>query len=390
VTAADVLLVGVLVLAASAGWRLGLVARVLSWLGLVAGLAIAVQVLPGLSGRLSGAEQGVVLMVIFGVVAVFMLGGQAIGLVLGARLRGGTPSGVLGAIDRSLGALVGAAGVLAVVWLLLPVFASSGGPLAREVRASQVAALIDRHLPEPPDTVQALRSFVGGAPFPDVFAGLRPTPDLGPPPASTGLDAAQGQRAASAVVQVEAQGCGRLQNGTGFVVVDARPGTVVTNAHVVAGAERIVLRQAGGQRWDAVVLAFDPVRDVAVLAGSGLDLPALALGRASVGDVGGVFGHPGGEALRVAPASVEGSLTAAGRTIYGSSGAARRVLELAADLRPGDSGAPLVNDRLEVSGVVFAIATDRGGVAYALDTREINDVLAGNLEAGTATGPCIN
>jgi S1-C subfamily serine protease len=390
VNAADVLLAGVLVVAAAAGWRLGLVARVLSWLGLVAGLVVAAQVLPGLAGRLGGAEQGVVLLVAFGVVASFMLAGQAVGLAIGSRIRPRALAGAMGAVDRSMGAVVGAAGVLAVVWLLLPVFASSGGQLAREVRGSQVAALIDRHLPEPPDTVQALRSFVGGAPFPDVFAGLRPTPELGPPPASTGLDATQGQRAAASVVLVEAQGCGRLQNGTGFVVAGARPGTVVTNAHVVAGADRIVLRQDSGQRWDAVVLAFDPVRDVAVLAGSGLDLPALAMGDAGVDTVGGVFGHPGGEPLRIAPASVASTLTAAGRTIYGTSGAARRVLELAADLRPGDSGAPLVDEQLMVAGVVFAIATDRGGVAYALATSEIDDVLAGNLMAGTGTGPCIN
>jgi S1-C subfamily serine protease len=180
-----------------------------------------------------------------------------------------------------------------------------------------------------------------------------------------------------------------VQNGSGFAVVAGRPGTVVTNAHVVAGAERVVIRQDGGRRWDAVVLAFDPVRDVAVLGVSGFDARPLALVGAAAGAVGGVFGHPGGEPLRIAPAAVANTITAVGRDIYGAAGAARRVLELSADLRPGDSGAPMVTPNQEVAGVIFAIATDRPGVAYALDTREISEVLEGTLEAGTTTGPCI-
>jgi len=62
---------------------------------------------------------------------------------------------------------------------------------------------------------------------------------------------------------------------------------------------------------------------------------------------------------------------------------------LAAALRPGDSGAALIDPQGRVAGVAFAIAPDREGVSYALTTDELRAVLGGNLTQPADTGPCL-
>jgi S1-C subfamily serine protease len=83
-------------------------------------------------------------------------------------------------------------------------------------------------------------------------------------------------------------------------------------------------------------------------------------------------------------------VTATGTDIYDRARTERQVLILAADLEPGDSGAALVDPDGDVVGVVFAIAIDRPGVAYALDMPELEAVLAGDLSRPVdTTGPCL-
>jgi S1-C subfamily serine protease len=187
------------------------------------------------------------------------------------------------------------------------------------------------------------------------------------------------------VVRVEGEACGRLQEGTGFFVGD---GVVVTNAHVVAGEDDSIIELADGSQAEAVVVAFDPARDLAVLA-TGADAPALAIGSGEVGDVGGVFGHPGGGPLEISPFEVGEEITASGRDIYDQTATQREVLVLAADLAPGDSGSALVDPDGQVVGVAFAVAPDRAGVAYALAVSELQAVLGGDLSQRVGTGDCL-
>jgi S1-C subfamily serine protease len=190
-------------------------------------------------------------------------------------------------------------------------------------------------------------------------------------------------------VKVVGEACGRIQEGTGFV---ARPGLVVTNAHVVSGESRTTLERSDGQRVDAIVVAFDPARDLAVLSAPALDRPALPLGSAQPGVLGAVYGHPGGGPLKASPFRVDRRIRAVGRDIYGSSRTERDVLVLAADLEPGDSGSALVARGGRVAGVAFAIAPDRPGVAYALTPAEVRDVLdtVPATRSPVPTGQCLD
>jgi S1-C subfamily serine protease len=282
------------------------------------------------------------------------------------------------------------AGLVALVWLLLPVLAVAPAWIARPVATSYAAQAIDGYLPEPPDAMEALRDLVGNDAFPDVFDALRPSPDLGPPPPETGLSEATSDRVAASVVKVEGLACSRIQDGTGWVVA---PDTVVTNAHVVSGETDTEVVRNDGRRLDATIVAFDPERDLAVLAVDGLDRPALPLRPDEVleGTVGGVFGHPGGESLRIAPFRVSRTLLANGRDIYGDRVTRRNVLELSAALRPGDSGSALIDPEGQVVGVAFAIARDQADVAYALATSEVEPVLAAaDARTEVSAGACVS
>ncbi len=375
--------------AAFGGYRLGFVARAASWVGLAVGLVVAMRFLPAAVRTFEGPDPTTKLLVAAGVLLLGGFVGQGVGLLAGSSLRRFVPHGPLRAVDSSVGALVGVVGILAAVWLLLPAIADIPGTYARQARNSTIARFLDRQLPNPPDTVQALRRIVGDTDFPQVFEGLRPAPKTGPPPATTGIPAPVIARVSASTVKVEGIACDRRQEGSGFT---AAPGIVVTNAHVVAGHRpgRTQVVRPDGRRLDASLVLFDTARDLALLRVPGLDQAPLPVGDAKVGDRGAVFGHPGGQdALRIAPAAVQDQINAVGRDLYGTSSSRREVFILAAELAQGDSGGPLVDTAGEVVGVAFAIAPDRPGTAYALTSDELRSVLAVSTRQPVSSGRCL-
>lgn len=384
----DLVLLLAIALAVLGGWRLGFLTRVLSWVGLAAGLLVGLKVLPALLRRLETSNRVLVVVLAMGLLMIAATIGQALGLLIGGRVAPVRRDGAIGTADRVLGALAGFAGAVVLIWLLVPVLVATPGWISQQTSGSFVARTIDRSLPPPPDVMNTLRALIGDDAAPDVFDALRPTPSAGPPPGATGLSSEVTASVARSVVKVEGTACSKVQDGTGWV---AAPGLVVTNAHVVAGERSTAVLRDDGRRFDASIVAFDPARDLAVLRVDGLDRPPLPLDSStpSARTTGGVFGHPGGEALRVAPFAVARAIDATGRDIYGGDRTDREVLELAAQLRPGDSGSALVDGRGVVVGVAFAVARDRSDVAYALAPNEVRDALTAVASAPVATGPCL-
>ncbi|HEX8804142.1 MAG TPA: MarP family serine protease [Acidimicrobiales bacterium] len=382
----DLLLVIGGVGAAVGGYRLGFVARVTSWLGLALGVTVGALLLPWVLRQLGEADEATVAFVAICALVGTALIGQAAGMVLGSKAHIAMPEGGVRQVDNVAGAVAGLAGVLVGLWLLLPTLADVPGWTSEQARSSLIAREVNHRFPPAPDTIQALRNLVGDDPFPPVFDQLRPAPDPGPPPAETGLTAELADRVQASVVKIEGEACDRIQEGSGFFVSDD---VVVTNAHVVAGEDSSTVILADGSELDAVVIAFDPRRDIAILQTEDVDVAPLPLARGEVGDIGGVFGHPGGGALEISPFEVGEQITARGRDIYDSSATEREVLVLASDLAPGDSGSALVDPQGRVVGVAFAIAPDKPGVAYALAIEELEAVLSGNLSAEQDTGGCL-
>lgn len=372
--------------AAAGGFRLGLLARVASWIGMAVGIVVGARILPPILRAIEDGSGAQLLFVSLGTILGMAFVGQAVGLLIGSRLHLALPGQGVRSVDRSAGAVAGVLGVAVMLWLLLPLMADVPGWFALQARSSSIAALIDERFPEPPDTLATLRNLIGDDQFPRVFAGLEEAPDLGPPPAVTGIDQAVVNQVVPSTVKVEGIACRRIQEGSGFV---AGPDLVVTNAHVVAGENNTIVQRSDGSQIDAVVVAFDPQRDLAVLRAPGLNRAALPRADVGEGAVGAVFGHPGGGALEASPFQVGREVTATGTDIYDEARTEREVLILAASLAPGDSGGALIDPTGTVVGVAFAIAPDRPGVAYALDLPELEAVLAGDLSQPVDAGPCL-
>jgi S1-C subfamily serine protease len=167
---------------------------------------------------------------------------------------------------------------------------------------------------------------------------------------------------------------------------------VATNAHVVAGASTVTV-SLGGERLAAAVVTFDPDADIAVLRVPRLDANALRLRESDVerGAVGAVIGYPGDGPLVATPGAVQRTILAVGRDIYGSRLVTRRVHEVQADIRPGNSGGPFVSPEGQVSGMVFARSTVNDGIGYVLAVTELREPIdaASRASAPVPTGRCL-
>jgi len=172
--------------------------------------------------------------------------------------------------------------------------------------------------------------------------------------------------------------------GSGFVI-DADAGYIVTNEHVVADADRIIVGLADGRRVPAEVVGTDSASDLAVLKVNCGQLHALPLGdsrSAQVGDdvfaVGNPFGLDGSFS--------RGIISARGRSNINIHGIQyQRFLQTDAVINPGNSGGPLVNLRGEVVGVNTAIATQTGhydGVGFAIPSWRVSELLPQLIRGG--------
>ncbi|MDX1621926.1 MAG: MarP family serine protease [Nitriliruptorales bacterium] len=371
--------------AAVGGYRLGFVARGLSWVGLGVGIyastftvPFALRVFPtdDAAARLLGGIVALILTV--GLVTSI---GEAVGYRLRDRIRG---SGFQ-PFDRTLGFVAGVAGAIVMVWILMPAAAEVPGTISRQVRTSSVVAWVRDVTPEPPDTIRAFRWLVDQSRFPEVFEELQPTPELGPPPSELPIPAEVAQAAERSTGNVEATGCSLVYEGSAWVV-DSN--LRVTNAHVVAGADEVEVLIPDGGRLAATVVAFDDDRDLALLEVPELDRPALPLATAEPDTPAAVIGYPQGQdQARIAPARIDQERTAVGRDIYGEDTTERQILFLASTLQQGDSGSPVVGPEGAVHGVVFAVSPDRPNTSYALAPSEVQAILEAPRQPGE-TGRC--
>ena len=380
------------VAAAFVGYRVGLTTRLLSWAGLAAGIALGVLFVDDVGAALQSSTRQTRLIASLAFLFLMTVIGQTLGIAAGSLLRRHrSRTRLITMADRIAGAGTGLFSVLLVVWLLIPVFASAPGWPARAVRGSAIVRAVDRWGPEQPSSLRRLGRLVAEGRFPEVFDRLTST-DAGPPPTS-GLSAAVERSVAGSVVKIEGRACDVIQQGSGFVADNS---LVVTNAHVVAGESATTVITPDGRRLDAIVIAFDPALDVAVLRvpGPGLGLPVL---RRAVGDVdstGSVIGYPGGGPERESPARITQKIDRAqGKDIYDAATTFREVFVLAASLAPGDSGGPLFDQRGRVVGLAFAVDPGNSTTAYALTTSEIDKGLRAARGPGgfvpVDTGRCI-
>jgi S1-C subfamily serine protease len=154
-------------------------------------------------------------------------------------------------------------------------------------------------------------------------------------------------------------------DATAFAVGDGR---AVTVAHVLRAGRPVFV---GGRR--ARVLRVDRRLDVALLAVPGVRGPVLRRGSARAGEHAHVRVLRSG-AARSLGATVRRRISAR-LTGFGGPARERPALELAAAVMPGDSGAPVIDAAGRLVGIVFAHASDRATLTYALDARALGAII---------------
>ncbi len=192
-------------------------------------------------------------------------------------------------------------------------------------------------------------------------------------------------RALRSAVSVRARGCRVETTGSGTVLAEG----VVTNAHVVAGAEEIVVTTPGGAELPAELRAFDEELDLALLVVPGLDVDPLRPGDPATGTEAVALVPGDDEVLDAVPVAIERTITIVTSDIYGDGRYERRGIELRADIAPGDSGAGVIDGRGEVVGVVFSASRRTSDVAYAISGAELADFVATRAEAPVPGGECV-
>jgi serine protease DegQ len=176
----------------------------------------------------------------------------------------------------------------------------------------------------------------------------------------------------------------RVQQSLGSgVVVDAARGLVLTNNHVVEGADDISVTLADGRTLAGELLGADPDTDVALLRVPAENLAALPLADSSrllVGDFVVAVGNPFGLGQTV----TSGIVSALGRSGLRGLGY-QNFIQTDASINPGNSGGALVNLRGELVGINTAIFSPSGGnvgIGFAIPANLAQDVMRQLLEHG--------
>ena len=176
-------------------------------------------------------------------------------------------------------------------------------------------------------------------------------------------------------------------SGTGFIV--SQDGYILTNNHVVQGADKVIVRLLNRNEYVAKVIGADPNTDVAVLKIDATGLTPAALGdsdRERIGEWVLAIGNPLGDGLTFTVTS--GIISAKGRTLDGLQRGGVTIsdfIQTDAAINPGNSGGPLVNVQGEVIGINSAIASETGfysGYGFAIPINLARRVMTQLIQTG--------
>jgi serine protease Do len=172
---------------------------------------------------------------------------------------------------------------------------------------------------------------------------------------------------------------GKLSKGSGFIINP--DGLVVTNDHVVAKAEQIVVRLADGREFFAQVVGRDPGTDLALLRIPEVkELPTATLGDSDLLEIGDwvvAIGSPLGFEMSVTHGLISARERAIGIGEFGD------FLQTNALINPGNSGGPLFDMKGDVVGVTTAMVSEGQGIGFAVPINMVKDLLPNLLVNGS-------
>jgi len=388
----DIVIILLILMFGINGYRQGFVVGVLSFAGFFGAALLGLQAAPVVAGQF--VDPGLRVLVALGVVFGLAIIGQTLAGVLAARIRKLYERRSARVADDIGGAIISVFAVLLVCWMVAVPMASAGVPgLAKQVRNSAIVRVVDGAMPDAVRGVyDSLRDTIDPDEFPEVFGGLGPTRSRNVPPPDPELARSPVvKRAEQSVVKVLgiAPSCGRRLEGTGFLYAPER---VMTNAHVVAGTEDLVVETTEG-RYRARVVLYHPDKDLAVLYVPGFDARLMRwAGSPAESDQNAiVLGYPLDGPYTATPARVRDRGEVNGPNIYESRTVTRDVYSLRSQVRSGNSGGPLIAPNGTVYGVIFAAAADDPDTGYALTRAESQPVADAGRRSirPVSTGDCV-
>lgn len=182
-------------------------------------------------------------------------------------------------------------------------------------------------------------------------------------------------------------------SGSGFII-DAKNGYIVTNNHVISGAEKVIVSMADGRNLDAKLVGSDERTDLAVVRiADTKDLVATPLGDSSklqVGEPVVAIGNPGGQEF--ARSVTTGVVSATNRILNIPGEASFNLIQTDAAINPGNSGGPLVNYQGQVIGINSAKNQEPGfeGMGFAIPITDALPTIKQLIEKGYASHPGLN
>jgi S1-C subfamily serine protease len=389
----DIAVLAVAFIAAISGWRSGALGSLLSFVGVLLGAIAGVLLAPHLVAHISAprAKLFAALFLILGLVVV----GEVAGVVLGRAVRGAIHSNSVRFFDSLIGVAVQLVVVLVAAWLLAtPLTSSSGQPsLAAAVRGSRVLAQVNDFAPDWLRAVpKRLSSLLDTSGLPQVLEPFSRTPVVAvaaPDAALANSPVVAATQRSVVKIRAIAPSCQKVLEGSGFVL---SPDRVMTNAHVVAGANSVTV-EASGNPYDATVVSYDPTVDIAILSVPNLPPGPLAFANAPAtsGTEAIVMGYPGGGGFVATPARIRELIELSGPDIYRNATVNREVYTVRASVEQGNSGGPLIDLNGQVLGVVFGAAVDDNDTGFVLTAKEVAAQLAhiGDTTP-VATGECVS
>lgn len=177
---------------------------------------------------------------------------------------------------------------------------------------------------------------------------------------------------------------GPTQRGVGSGVIVKEDGTILTNHHVIEGAEKIEVQTKDGKSYDAKIVGSDPPSDLAVLKIEAEGLNYLEMGdsdQVRVGDIVLAIGNP----LGIGQTVTSGIISAKGRQTGISDGTFQDFLQTDAPINQGNSGGALVNVKGELIGINSQILSRSGGnigIGFAIPSNMAKIVMEQLLTEG--------
>jgi S1-C subfamily serine protease len=389
----DIAVLAVAFVAAISGWRSGALGSLLSFVGVLLGAVAGVLLAPHLVAQIS-APRAKLFAALFLILALVVVG-EVAGVVLGRAVRGAIRSDSVRFFDSLIGMALQLVVVLTAAWLLAtPLTQSKDQPaLASAVRGSRVLAQVNDMAPTWLKTVpRRLSTLLNTSGLPAVLEPFSRTPvvAVATPDAALASNPVVAATQASVVkVHAIAPSCQKVLEGSGFVL---SPDRVMTNAHVVAGADTVTVA-VNGNPYDATVVSYDPSVDIAILAAPNLPAQPLAFADepAKTGTDALVMGYPGGGDFQATPARVRETIQLSGPDIYRNATVTRDVYTVRATVEQGNSGGPMIDLNGRVLGVVFGAAVDDNDTGFVLTAKEVSGQLAkiGDTQQ-VPTGTCVS